>query len=245
MKRNVYLEGELGELFVKELTIVAESPSEVFRCLDANFSDFQRYMIEQHEKGVGFEIDVAGESLEYESELLMNISEGDITITPIPAGSKSAGAKILAAIAIVAVVWATGGFGTGWFGTSGGGWALSAAGGLSWQGALVLGLATNLALTGIMQLMAPDPATDNDQEQSYLFNGAEQNIIEGDPVPVLYGKLRVPGQPISFDLAPASSVNGGSTIILPNGEVLDLDFNWSGFRYTPVVPTPTNLNVNP
>ena len=243
MKRNVYLEGELGELFIKELTIVAESPSDVFRCLDANFSDFQRYMIEQHEKGVGFEIDVAGESLEYESELLMNISEGDITITPIPAGSKSAGAKILAAIAIVAVVIAfpqTFGYFTEAAATAAGTTA-----GLNTVGKIALGLAVNLALTGIMQLMAPDPATDNNQEQSYLFNGAEQNIIEGDPVPVLYGKLRVPGQPISFDLAPASSVNGGSTIILPNGEVLDLDLNWSGFRYTPVVPTPTNLNVNP
>ena len=50
-------------------------------------------------------------------------------------------------------------------------------------------------------MMAPDPATDGDQESSYLFNGAEQNIIQGDPVPVLYGQLRVPGQPISFEIA--------------------------------------------
>lgn len=221
MKRKIFLEGELGHKFIRELEIVAETPAEVFRCLDANFPDFQKYLIEQHEKDVGFEIDIAGECLEYQEELLMNISKGDITITPVPAGSKSGGAKILAAIAIVAVVWATGGFAAG-------GWALAAGGGLTWQGALVLGLALNLALTGIMQLMAPDPATDNDQEQSYLFNGAEQNIIEGDPVPVLYGKLRVPGQPISFDVASASSVSGGSSVTLPNGEVLDLDLMWSG-----------------
>ena len=47
--------------------------------------------------------------------------------------------------------------------------------------------------------MAPDPSVDSDQEQSYLFNGQEQNVIEGDPVPVLYGRLRVPGQIINFE----------------------------------------------
>ena len=60
-------------------------------------------------------------------------------------------------------------------------------------------------------MMAQDPSVDADQEESYLFNGQEQNIIEGDPVPVLYGKLEVPGQPINFELsnfAPDSNSNG-------------------------------------
>ena len=66
---------------------------------------------------------------------------------------------------------------------------------------MAMGFAVNLALQGIMELMAPDPATDQDGESSYLFNGSAQNIIEGDPVPVLYGKLRVPGQPVGFEMA--------------------------------------------
>ena len=69
----------------------------------------------------------------------------------------------------------------------------------SWGGLMAAGLAVNLAMTGIAEMMAPDPSTDSDQESSYMFNGAEQNVIEGDPVPVLYGHLRIPGQPISFD----------------------------------------------
>lgn len=66
-------------------------------------------------------------------------------------------------------------------------------------------MAINLAMAGINQMMAPDPATDGDQESSYLFNGAEQNVIQGDPVPVLYGRLRIPGQPISFEIAGVNS----------------------------------------
>ena len=52
--------------------------------------------------------------------------------------------------------------------------------------------------------MAPDPSTDNQQDESYLFQGAGQTIVEGDPVPVLYGKLRVPGRPISFEVKNAN-----------------------------------------
>ena len=78
-------------------------------------------------------------------------------------------------------------------------------------GAVQMGLgmmALNLAMSGITQAMAPDPATDADMEESYLFNGNQQNIVEGDPVPVLYGRLRVPGQPINFEVAGTSSGGG-------------------------------------
>jgi len=57
-------------------------------------------------------------------------------------------------------------------------------------------LALNLAMTGMQQLMAPDPSVDEGPE-NYLFNGSGQNIQEGDPVPLLYGELRVPGRPVS------------------------------------------------
>jgi hypothetical protein len=49
-------------------------------------------------------------------------------------------------------------------------------------------------------MMAPDPSVDSQQDESYLFQGSNQNIIEGDPVPILYGKLRIPGRPISFEI---------------------------------------------
>ena len=51
---------------------------------------------------------------------------------------------------------------------------------------------------GIQQMMAPDPSVDDQQEESYIYQGAAQNIKEGDPVPVLYGELRVPGRTVGF-----------------------------------------------
>jgi hypothetical protein len=49
---------------------------------------------------------------------------------------------------------------------------------------------------------------------TYLM-GAEQNIIEGDPVPVLYGRLRVPGQPVSFEIAGASATYASNGTLVP------------------------------
>jgi predicted phage tail protein len=173
----------------------------------------------------------------------MDIKEGDITITPIPAGSKSGPAKILAAIALtVATAGAFGAFATVYTGTAAGtlgtglavgtgsmagiGAGLSAAMASGW-GLMALSVATNLAITGITQMMTPDPSTDSDQEQSYLFNGAEQNLVEGDPVPVLYGRLRVPGQPVSFEIAGARLYNSiGFGIMDATGQTMQTDINF-------------------
>lgn len=221
MLRNVYLEGELGEKYTPHMRLSFTKPSEIFRALDANFGDTAAYFIKKHEEGVGYHIDVAGNELEEPAELLLDMKEGDVIITPVPAGSKSGPAKILAAIALVVI-------------TAGAGAAMIAAGnaqmvalglagplapagfaaGLSAAagtigGKIALGVAASLALGGIQQMMAPDPSTDSDQEQSYLFNGAEQNIVSGDPVPVLYGRLRVPGQPISFEVSSEGAIQSG------------------------------------
>ena len=213
MMRNVYLEGEMGDKFGTGFQVEALKISDILRCIDCNHPSFKKYIIDCQEKDIGFEIDIASTKLEYEVEMLMNLQEGDVTITAIPAGSKSGGGKILAAIALAALFMTPLGPALFTAGTPAAA-ALPAAymsaavpavvgtaGAFSVPGLLVAGLAVNLAMMGLNQMMAPDPSTDADQEQNYLFNGNQQNIVEGDPVPVLYGKLRVPGQPINFEVA--------------------------------------------
>jgi len=215
MIRKVYLDGELAEKFGSEFTINAKTMSDVFRNLECNFPEMRHYLMECHEKDVGFLCQVGDEGLQDEEELLLSLGEGDVYISPQPAGSKSGLGKILAAIAIVVVVGlsalATGGASlaaigasinaVGFVGAVGAGLGIAAG---STLGLLALGVAVNLALTGIQQMMAPDPSVDTPDtpiaENSYLFSGAEQNILEGDPVPIVYGQLRIPGRPIGFEL---------------------------------------------
>ena len=80
-------------------------------------------------------------------------------------------------------------------------------------------------------MMAPDPSTDNQQDESYIFQGSKQNIAEGDPVPVLYGELRIPGRTVSFhtrsernqfynqDQRATSSESNGQTYDQAGGQV--------------------------
>jgi len=252
MKRNVYLEGEMGVRFGKEFQMAADSFTDVFRCLKCNFDGFMPYLQECHEKNIGFILEVEGKPIKSEAEALLLYKEGDMIITPVPAGSKSGPGKILAAIAVTVMTagmaaammgpgaliagttgnaaLAAGTFGSA-FGSIG---AFQASLGLAMStslGQLAIGLGVNLALGGIQQMMAPDPSTDNQQDESYIFQGAKQNIAEGDPVPVLYGELRIPGRTVSFhtrsernqfynqDQRATSSESNGQTYDQAGGQV--------------------------
>ena len=199
MRRKIYLKGDLGERFIPELEIGARRISDVFSCLEAHFGGVRAYLMSQHEKGIGYNILVGSEEVS-EAELPMTLSKGDIVISPIPAGSDSGGEKLIIGAALIILVLASGGAAVGptnlfWkAGVDG------AAATLGWFGTATLMVGTNLALAGIQQIMAPDPATD-EQDESYLLRALASNAVAGDPVPVLYGRLRVPGTPISFEVA--------------------------------------------
>jgi predicted phage tail protein len=210
MKRKLFLEGEIAEKFGSEFTIDVSNFRDAMRLMNVNFPEFRKYLIECHSKGIEFIVQVEGISVD-EEELLVQSRKGDLSLIVAPAGSKSGGAKLLAAIAIVALMLTP--FGQALFFTGVGPGA-----GLTISGYIAAGLALNLAMTGIQQLMAPDPSTDSAAPQAYLFNGSEQNIIEGDPVPILYGELRVPGRPIGFSIA-----NGTQYVGFINAESISID----------------------
>ena len=199
MKRSIYLEGELALKFGPHHYFYGDSVKDALRLLNANNPELRKYLIDAAENDIGFHIQVGANEIEYAEECLLPLREGDIVITPIPAGSKSGGAKVLTAALIAAVLFIpTGGSSTSLFAA-----AMKAGGFQAFAANAALGIATNLAMSGIQQLMAPDPAVDS-QDEGYLFNGSSQNIVEGMPIPLLYGELRVPGYPVSFEVIQGS-----------------------------------------
>ena len=200
MKRKVILEGEIGDKFGREFTINADSFKDVVQCLNGNFPEFQKYLIEAEERNIGFTCHVGEAPITDERELLLNYPEGAMVISALPAGSKSGGAKLLAAAAIIAIMFTP--FLREYFLITTAATATTAATtSLTVLGYITAGIAVNLALSGLQQLMAPDPSVDSQQsDESYLFQGTTQEAVEGDPVPIIYGKLRVPGRPISSQI---------------------------------------------
>jgi len=206
MLRKVYLEGEMGEKYGRVAEVKADSVREVIQYLQANHDTINKYLIDStEERNIGFVVKIADDFVNSEEELLLPLEKGDIIITPTPMGAKGA-FKVIVGIIMVGIVML--GFLTG------PAWVLWA----------IVGVGAGLIMQGIAEMMMPDPATDDEapaEEEGYVFQGSEQSIPEGHPVPILYGELRVPGQPITFNLENTSvdlidrkqnSVGGTATV---------------------------------
>tara|TARA_Y100000389_G_scaffold160455_1_gene162611 strand:- start:5899 stop:6564 length:666 start_codon:yes stop_codon:yes gene_type:complete len=182
MKRKVIFEGELGEKFGHETYIEASSFGDVIRCFNANFNNFNEYLLECDRKQIEFICKVNNVALD-EKELFLNYGEGDMIITPVPAGGIKKFIKSIVGAILVVV-------------------------GLLVPGAqFLVKPGMSMIFSGIVDLLAPDPAADaRDAEPDYIYQGTAQIIREGDPIPVLYGRMRIPGKPISFDIRASNAI---------------------------------------
>jgi predicted phage tail protein len=164
-------------------------------------------MIDFAEAGGDIDVQFGDTFVESEEELLYSIGADTVVITPLPAGAKSGGAKLLLAGLIVAsffipgsgILLATQG---AFLGTTVGGTAaagLAFGGTLNFAGLALALTATSLAMQGISQMMAPDPSVDSEiaANDEYLFDGSQSTIAQNNVVPVLLGEMIVGGVMIS------------------------------------------------
>jgi predicted phage tail protein len=204
MQRSVYLQGELGERFGHKFIVNTDNYADIFKCINANRPGWMPYVRKCHEEDIAFIVETEDGAID-QDDLLTPITKGDVTISLAPAGSKSGIAKILAAIVLIVVL------GPMLVGAEGALAAIASGTATFGQYAAVVGfqMGVSLAIAGIQQLMAPDPAVDKDAPTNYLFSGGANNAVEGDPIPILYGELRVPGRPISVDILQGGNGSGG------------------------------------
>lgn len=216
MQRSVYLQGELGERFGHKFIVNTDNYADIFKCINANRPGWMPYVRKCHEEDIAFIVETEDGALD-QTDLLTPIAKGDITISLVPAGSKKGIGKIIVAVILIYIMVTT-----GVDVSQGATWMMTAAGDLTIKGAMAVSFTTSLAMQGIQQLMAPDPAVDQDSSTDYLFSGGANTAVEGDPIPILYGELRVPGRPISVDIA-----QGGNSItkggFIPNANNTSTD----------------------
>ncbi len=222
MKRNVFLQGELGTKFGEKFNVDCDNLQDIFKCISANRPSFRKYLLECQENDVDFSVEFQGETVG-EEDFLFPVKEGDITISIVPAGSKKVGKIIAAAFLVFYVLPAMGAKAGPITGTGPGGKVTLgdkiAAGAKAKGGTFVSSLATNLALTGLQEIMAQDPSVDGDAPANYMLDGSAQSIEEGDPIPVLYGRLKIPGRPISININNYDSFKTNGYIINSNGDI--------------------------
>lgn len=221
---HVKLMGEMGEKFGSEWECVDTNVRDIMKCINIQTEGLQEYLLDCHMKNIEFSIQSGDNLIEEFPELYLNVARDEVIITPVPAGSgKGLGKLITGLLLLAAMFFMPGTAGMFLSNTAGttlmtgsgtlmaassasiaqvmGGTLMAASGtgavvaSLGYAGMAVMMLGVNLGLMGLAEMSAPDPdATTNDP--SYLFNGAQNHIEQGNPVPLLYGELTIGGAPI-------------------------------------------------
>jgi len=177
---EVKLLGELGKRFGRKHRFMAHSPRDVFSALSNQLEGFKDYFCNAHEKGIGFKlVDGDPEGMDYEN-VLMGCRR--LIIAPVISGGGAIG-RILIGVALIALAFipiagqaAFAGFVAGKFALGSG---------------ILFSLGISLALTGVSQLLTPTPdaVKETDRKSSFLFDRATDLTVQGQPVPLLYGKF--------------------------------------------------------
>lgn len=199
--QTVYLKGELGERFGEKWTMNVPRVQDIFKLIKCQREGFDSYMQHCLENDIDFAIQ-RGESYIDESELMLNLGKEDITITPIPVGSKSKVAKLITAAFMIYVGYQIGRPDIATTATQTGSHievaatvtqASTAAKMASWT-LMIMG--TSMGLTTLAEMMMPDGNLDN-EEDSHLFTGPQNTTVQGGAVPILYGEMIVGGANIN------------------------------------------------
>lgn len=183
--REIRLYGWLGARFGRIHMLAVSSASEAIRALCVLVPGFERALADSDAHGVRYACFLGKRNIG-EDDLHELVGADAIRIAPVIAGAKRAGLfqTILGAAILVVSAVTYNGYGAtaGW--------------------AMMTGMGASLALGGASQLLSSQQRGLSAQDSpengaSYNFNGAVNTSAQGNPVPLLYGRMIVGSAVIS------------------------------------------------
>lgn len=188
--RTVRLYGRLGAQFGRVHRLAVNSTAAAVRALCVLVPGLEAEMAASAGQGVAYACFVGKRNLS-EDQLSHPVGDADIRIAPMPAGGKRGGLfqTVLGAALIALAVWNP----MGWV-------ALGAQGAIGTTAMFSMGV--SLALGGVVQMLSPQQralsAADRPENgASYNFNGPVNTSAQGNPVPVLYGRMIIGSATVS------------------------------------------------
>lgn len=188
--KTIILLGELGKRYGRKHLLDVKSPAEAVRALCANFKDFAAFVSASSDRNVGYRVLNKREAVGEDE--LHNPASQRITIAPVVAGAGGSVGKILLGAALIAAAFFVPGL------------AAVALFGTTTLATVAFSVGVSLALGGVAQMLAPQPKSIGPQEEqqpSYVFNGAVNTSAQGQPVPVGYGRMIVGSAVISAGIS--------------------------------------------
>lgn len=175
--REVRLYGRLGARFGRIHMLAVSSTAEAIRALCVLIPGFERALADSDAHGVRYACFLGKRNIG-EDQLQHPVGADSIRIAPVMAGAKRAGLfqTVLGAVMIVV------------------GAVLTYTGVGAPLGTAMMKMGAVLALGGVIQMLSPQQRGLSAQDSpengaSYNFNGAVNTSAQGNPVPVLYGRM--------------------------------------------------------
>lgn len=174
--RKVHLHGYLAAFHDGPITIIGNTVAEIVESITRQLPGFAPDPVRGRHR-----IKVVGR--ETVESLYQPLGDQiDIHIVPQMSGGKSGGlGQILLGIALI-------GIGIFTFGAT------------SFWGSMLLKVGALAVLGGVAQLLAPTPTQDTSTDQSRYLGSPKNTVAIGTRIPILYGRDRVYGQFLSFDI---------------------------------------------
>ena len=175
--REVRLYGRLGARFGRIHMLAVSSTAEAIRALCVLIPGFERELADSDAHGVRYACFVGKRNIG-EDEIRHPVGNDNIRIAPVLAGAKRAGLfQTVLGVAMIIV------------------------GAITWQPWLMQ-MGAALAIGGVVQMLSPQQlslsAADSPENgASYNFNGPVNTSAQGNPVPLLYGRMIVGSSVIS------------------------------------------------
>jgi predicted phage tail protein len=130
-----------------------------------------------------------------EETLFFGLGKEELHIVPIVAGAKDQGWGKIILGAVLFGFGAVVGFGNTLFSVAG----------ANITGGMIARVGIGFVLGGVGQLLSPTPQTGSrgaDERASFLFNGVQNLLEQGNPVPLVYGEFIVGSVTVSAGLLP-------------------------------------------
>jgi predicted phage tail protein len=199
---TIRLYGHMGRMFgrVHHAHLDSNTPAEAVRYLQSQFPGLAAYLTGAKDKGIGFAVFRGKENIGKDS-LKEPVGSDEIRIAPILMGSKNGGVlQIIVGVILLAVSYF-----------------------FPVLAPYLVPVAIGMIAGGVIQLLTPQPKASKNKDRpdnaaSYVFNGAVNTQAQGNPVPLLYGRMIVGSAVVSAginaeDYSPVSAGIGGGGVL--------------------------------
>lgn len=187
---NIVIHGELGEIFGRRHKFKVHKLLDITKALNSIRPGFKHFLLSKFQEGLNYAfIDPKNPDKKWSDaeELSQALAPEEIHIVPAIFG---AGATIFIAAATALQA------------------AASYVGAALVSGGFLANLAIGVIIQGVMSLLFPveipktaaQTAETRLDTSSYIFTSLENNMVQGFPIPLLYGELRVGSNIISTNV---------------------------------------------